>query len=151
MFFLSLSPIPAPLLLGIFFCRASGDGWCEVFYSLHLFWLFLRVCVCVCGSRLDKGAIKKRRKSRTKGCVRLYDGISWKMPSAPSQMPFDLFQQRLGLQATRWMGQGVLYGTWGRHSSASRFFFFLPGCCRHQTSHPSLLNIHFNNHKRRWP
>jgi hypothetical protein len=67
--------------------------------------------VCVCGSRLDKGAIKKRRKSRTKGCVRLYDGISWKMPSAPSQMPFDLFQQRLGLQATRWMGQGVLYGT----------------------------------------
>lgn len=65
---LSLSPIPAPLLLGIFFAALPVMDDVRSFILSIFFDYFY---VCVCGSRLDKGAIKKRRKSRTKGCETL--------------------------------------------------------------------------------
>jgi hypothetical protein len=52
----------------------------EMSFILSIFFDYFYVCVC--GSRLDKGAIKKRRKSRTKGC----ETLRWHRFSAPSQM-----------------------------------------------------------------
>jgi hypothetical protein len=71
-------------------------------FILSIFFDFFYVCVC--GSRLDKGAIKKRRKSRTKGQMRAFrlapaaaGATSNKMDGAGCFVPEDDIRIRFSL------------------------------------------------------